>query len=107
MRLALRWIAILWSRVDANLAATTGVHDAEGVVKLLLAGADVAMMTSALLLHGPEHIAPVVDGVQDWFETRGYDSVDQARGSLSQASVPDPSAFERSNYMLALVSYAP
>lgn len=107
MRLALRWIAILRGRVDTNLAATTGVHDAEGVVKLMLAGADVAMMTSALLLHGPEHVAHVVEGVREWFETRGYDSVNQARGSLSQASVPDPSAFERANYMLALVSYAP
>ncbi|NNC79949.1 MAG: dihydroorotate dehydrogenase-like protein [Acidimicrobiales bacterium] len=107
MRLALRWIAILRGRIDANLAATTGVHDADGVVKLMLAGADVAMMTSAFLQHGPEHLTSVLDGVRSWFEERGYDSLEQARGSLSQASVPDPSAFERANYMMALVSYAP
>ncbi|MDH3754137.1 MAG: dihydroorotate dehydrogenase-like protein [Acidimicrobiia bacterium] len=107
MRLILRWIAIMRGRIDAELAATTGVHDADGVVKLILAGADVTMMTSALLQHGPGHIATVLDGVRDWFTEREYTSLDQARGSVSQASVPDPTAFERANYMRTLLSYAP
>lgn len=106
MRLVLRWMAILSGRVDGSLAATTGVHDSEGVVKLILAGADVTMMASALLDHGPGHLATVLDGVQRWFSERGYVSVDQARGSLSQRSSPDPSAFERVNYMKGLVSYS-
>ncbi len=106
MRLVLRWMAILSGRVDADLAATTGVHDAEGVIKLILAGADVTMMASALLHHGAEHLTTVLSDVQRWFTDHGYESIDQARGSVSQANVPDPSAFERSNYMKTLVSYA-
>jgi dihydroorotate dehydrogenase (fumarate) len=107
MRLTLRWIAIMAGRVDAELAATTGVHTADDVVKLILAGADVAMMTSALLQNGPEHLTTILDGVRTWFTDRDYASTNQARGSLSQKSVADPTAFERANYMKALVSYAP
>ncbi|MEZ5227882.1 MAG: dihydroorotate dehydrogenase-like protein [Acidimicrobiales bacterium] len=107
MRLVLRWMAILRGRVDVDLAATTGVHDADGVIKLILAGADVTMMASALLHHGPEHLTHVLAGVECWLGDHGYDSIDQARGSVSQANVPDPSAFERTNYMKTLVSYAP
>jgi dihydroorotate dehydrogenase (fumarate) len=107
MRLTLRWIAIMAGRVDADLAATTGVHSAEDVVKLLLAGAQVTMMTSALLRHGPGHLTTVLDEVQRWFTERDYDSLQQARGSVSQTSVPDPVAFERANYMQTLTSYAP
>jgi dihydroorotate dehydrogenase (fumarate) len=105
MRLVLRWMAILEGWLGIGLAATTGVHDAEGVVKLLLAGADVTMMTSALLRHGPGHLTVVRDGVQRWFDERGYRSVDQARGSVSHRTVTDPTAFERANYMQALISY--
>jgi dihydroorotate dehydrogenase (fumarate) len=105
MRLTLRWIAILAGRLDASLAATTGVHDAEAVIKLILAGADVAMMASALIRNGPDHLATALAGVRQWLGDRGYESVDQARGSLSQASSPDPSAFERANYMQTLQSY--
>ena len=107
MRLALRWIAILRGRVGTELAATTGVHDAEGVVKLVLAGADVAMMASALLLHGPAHITHVVEGVRSWFVDHDYESLDQARSSVSQRHAPDPEAFERLNYMKTLASYTP
>jgi dihydroorotate dehydrogenase (fumarate) len=107
MRLTLRWIAIMAGRVDADLAATTGVHTADDVAKLILAGAQVTMMTSALLRHGPTHLTTVLDGVQRWFSEHEYDSLEQARGSVSQASVPDPVAFERANYMQALTSYAP
>jgi len=106
MRLVLRWMAILHGRVNASLAATTGVHTSEDVLKLILAGADITMMASALLKHGPDHIGAVLDGVSRWLEDRDYESLDQARGSLSQRSSPDPSAFERSNYMHALTEYS-
>lgn len=105
MRLVLRWVAIMAGRVGAQLAATTGVHDAEGVVKLVLAGADVTMMTSALLQRGASYLAIVVAETQQWFDEHGYQSVTQARGSVSQLSVPDPVAFERANYMKTLISY--
>ncbi|MDH3680123.1 MAG: dihydroorotate dehydrogenase-like protein [Acidimicrobiia bacterium] len=107
MRLVLRWIAILRGRVDAHLAATTGVHGADDVVKLVLAGADVTMMASALLRDGTSHLRAVRDGVSGWFSERDYESLGQARGSLSQASVADPDAFERANYMKTLLSYRP
>jgi dihydroorotate dehydrogenase (fumarate) len=106
LRLPLRWIAILKGRVGASLAATTGVHSSEDVVKLLLAGADVTMMASALLRHGPEWIGTVVDGLQSWVDEHEYDSVEQLKGSMSQRAIPDPSALERANYMQSLVTYA-
>jgi dihydroorotate dehydrogenase (fumarate) len=106
MRLVLRWMAILSGRLDCSLAATTGVHGAEDVTKLVLAGADVAMMASALLRHGPERLTSTVEGLRGWLEERGYQSLEQAKGSLSQAAVADPSAFERANYMRTLVSYS-
>ncbi|MDH5293399.1 MAG: dihydroorotate dehydrogenase-like protein, partial [Acidimicrobiia bacterium] len=106
LRLVLRWMAILDGRIDADLAATTGVHTAEEAIKLILAGADVTMMASALLRNGPDHLRTVVDGLQSWLWTNEYRSVAQARGSLSQLNVPDPGAFERANYMKSLVSYS-
>lgn len=106
LRLPLRWIAILKGRVDASLAATTGVHTSEDVLKLLLAGADVTMMASALLRHGPEWIGTVADGVRQWMVEHEYVSVEQLKGSMSQASAPDPAAFERANYMESLITYA-
>lgn len=105
LRLPLRWIAILRGRVDASLAATTGVHTWEDAMKLILAGADVTMMASALFKHGPEHVTAVVDGIRTWLDEHEYASVEQAKGSVSQAACPDSVAFERSNYMRALVSF--
>lgn len=105
LRLPLRWIAILRGRVDASLAATTGVHTWQDAMKLILAGADVTMMASALFKHGPEHVRTVVDGIRTWLDEHEYASVEQAKGSVSQAACPDPVAFERSNYMRALVSF--
>jgi dihydroorotate dehydrogenase (fumarate) len=106
LRLPLRWIAILKGRVDASLAATTGVHGWEDAMKLILAGADVTMMASALFQHGPRRLTEVLDGVRTWLEEREYVSLQQAKGSVSQASCPDPDAFERSNYMKAVVNYS-
>jgi len=105
LRLPLRWIAILRDRVRCSLAATSGVHTAEDAVKLLLAGADVTMMASALFLHGPEHLGVVLEGVRAWLEEHEYSSVEQAKGSVSQANVADPVAFARSNYMQMLVNF--
>lgn len=104
--LPLRWMAILRGRVDCSLAATTGVHTGEDAVKLLLAGADVTMMASALFRHGPEHLATVLGDVRTWLEEHEYESVEQLKGSVSQANVTDPAAFARSNYMRMLVDYS-
>jgi dihydroorotate dehydrogenase (fumarate) len=105
LRLALRWIAILRGRVQASFAATGGAHTADDVLKLLLAGADCVMLASSLLKKGPAHIGTLVRGVEAWLAERGYDSVEQMKGSLSQQACPDPDAFERANYMKALKSY--
>ncbi len=103
--LPLRWIGILYGRVDASLAATSGVHGPEEAVKLILAGADVTMMASALFRRGPEHVATVIEGIRAWLEEHEYASVEQAKGSVSQRNVADPSSFARSNYMQMLVSF--
>ena len=105
LRLPLRWIAILHRRWGISLAASTGVHTAEDVVKVLLAGADVAMMTSALLHNGPDHLRPVEMGLRDWMDRHGYERIDQLRGRASQRSVPDPATFERANYIKTLASH--
>ena len=105
MRLPLRWIAILHGKVKASLAATTGVHTGEDVIKLTMAGADVTMMCSALLRHGPRKIREVLDDVRRWMIEHEYESLSMMRGSVSHKSVADPSAFERANYMKALQSY--
>ena len=106
LRLPLRWVAILHGHLGtASLAASTGVHTAEDAVKVLAAGADVAMMTSALLRHGPEHLTVVEAGLRDWLEGRGMQSVDLVRGLRSQRSIGDPAAWERANYVTMLASY--
>ena len=104
-RLPLRWIAILHGNVKASLAATTGIHSAQDVLKMMMAGADVAMMCSALLQHGPQHIAAVLADLQRWMEEKDYVSIAQMKGSMSQRSVAEPAAFERANYMKALNSW--
>jgi dihydroorotate dehydrogenase (fumarate) len=105
LRLPLRWIAILHRRFGVSLAASTGVHTATDVLKVLLAGADVAMMTSALLRNGPDHLRSVEVEVRDWMDGHGFETVGQLRGQLSQRSVPDPAAFERANYIKTLASH--
>lgn len=105
IRLPLMWIAILHGRVEASLAATRGVETANEVVKYVMAGADVVMTTSALLRNGVGHMKTLVDGLSGWMEKRGYDSVEQMKGSMSQQKVADPSAFERANYIKVLGSF--
>jgi len=105
MRLPLRWIAILYGRLKASLAATSGIHTADDVVKMLMAGANVTMMCSALLKHGPNHVKEVLGALDRWMVDHEYVSVKQMQGSMSQKSVADPSAFERANYMKSLQSY--
>jgi dihydroorotate dehydrogenase (fumarate) len=102
IRLPLRWIAILHGVVKTSLAGTSGVHTAEDVIKMIMAGADVTMMCSALLKNGPKHLTTVLEGVNKWMVEHEYLSVEQMKGSMSQASVADPAAFERANYMKAL-----
>ncbi len=105
MRLPLRWIAILYGKVRAGLAATSGIHTAEDVLKMLMAGADVTMMCSALLKNGPQHITQVLGDLERWMTEHEYVSVRQMKGSLSQKNIADPSAFERANYMKALNTF--
>jgi dihydroorotate dehydrogenase (fumarate) len=105
IRLPLMWIAILRGHVKASLAATRGVETANEVVKYVMAGADVVMTTSALLRNGVGHMKTLVDGLSTWMEKRGYDSVEQMKGSMSQQKVADPSAFERANYIKVLGSF--
>ena len=106
LRLPLRWIAVLYGRVKASLAATSGIHTAEDALKMLMAGADVTMLCSALLRHGPQRIGQILADLGRWMTDHEYSSVSQMKGSMSQKSVADPAAFERANYMRALNSFA-
>jgi dihydroorotate dehydrogenase (fumarate) len=106
LRLPLRWCALLRGRIDASLALTTGIHTGNDMVKGLLAGADVVMATSSLLRHGPEHAKVMLDQLRRWLEVRGYASVREMIGAVSQEKVPDPAAFERANYLATLTRYA-
>ncbi|KAA0223416.1 dihydroorotate dehydrogenase-like protein [candidate division KSB1 bacterium] len=107
LRLPLTWIGILSGRLKADLAATSGVHDATDVVKMLMVGANVTMMAAALLRYGIEHLRRVEQNLQAWMEEHEYESVQQMQGSMSQKNSADPSAFERAQYMKALQSYKP
>jgi dihydroorotate dehydrogenase (fumarate) len=107
VRLPLRWIAILRDQLQCSLAATSGIHHAQDVVKVLLAGADVAMMTTALLKRGPRLAADMLDELRDWLAENEYISVRQLRGSMSRGHCPDPGSLERANYMKALATYTP
>jgi len=108
LRLPVRWIAILRPQLGpgVSLAATSGAQSGTDVLKGLMVGADVVMMTSALLRHGPEHVATVEKELVAWMAEREYESVDQLRGSASAATVDDPDAFQRANYMATLRSWA-
>ena len=105
--LRLHWVAILYGSVRPSLAITGGVHRAEEVVKCMMAGAQVAMMTSALILNGVRYAHRLLEELARWMTEREYESIQQMRGSMSYRAVPNPGAFERSNYMKMLSSYAP
>jgi len=104
MRLPLRWIAILHGRIRASLAATSGVHTAQDAIKLLMAGANVTMMCSALLKHGIPRLAATLDEMRMWMEEFEYESVKQMQGSMSHLHTQNPGAYERVQYMRALQS---
>jgi dihydroorotate dehydrogenase (fumarate) len=102
LRLPLTWIGILYGRIRANLAATSGVHGPEDVIKLVMVGADVTMLCSTLLRNGISHLRRIEAGVLDWMEKHEYESVQQMKGSMSQIRCSNPSAFERAQYMKAV-----
>jgi dihydroorotate dehydrogenase (fumarate) len=105
LRLPLRWIAILRDQVPLSLAATSGIHFPDDVIKLLLVGADVCMLTSTLLRHGVEYVEELLKAVQSWLDEHEYESVEQLKGSMSYGNCPDSGDLERANYMKAIVSY--
>lgn len=104
LRLPLRWIAMLYGRVNADFALTTGVHSATDIVKAVMAGASVAMMASELIANGIGRMAEIQSDLHHWLEEHEYASVAQMKGSMSQRGVADPAAFERANYMKVLNS---
>jgi len=105
MLLPLRWIAILYGRVKADLAATGGIHSGTDAIKMLMAGADVTMLCSVLLKEGPEAIRKIETDMCDWLSAHDYQSVAELRGSMSQKNCADPAAFERAHYMRAIMSH--
>jgi dihydroorotate dehydrogenase (fumarate) len=107
VRQSVAWIGILSGQVPLSLAASGGVDSAQDVVKLILAGADATMTTAALLRHGPEHVASLVTGLEQWLDERGYESVEQAKGSVSFSKAAEPEAYQRANYYQTLHSWGP
>jgi len=105
LRLPLRWIAILYGQINADLALTSGIHTAEDVIKASMAGASVAMTTSELLSKGIGRIPVILSDLEKWMTGHDYESIKQMKGSLSQKSVKEPAAFERANYMKVLNSF--
>jgi len=99
MRLPLRWIDILHSRIPASLALTSGIHTPEDVVKAIMAGADIANVCSVLLVNGIDYIKALTKGGDSWMVRHNYESLDQIKGLLSHKNTPNPSAFERANYV--------
>jgi dihydroorotate dehydrogenase (fumarate) len=107
MRLPLRWIAILYGRVKADMAATSGIHSAADVLKMLMVGADVTMLCSILYKKGLDVIGRIETEMGDWLVEHDYQSVRQLQGSMSQKYCADPTAFERALYMRTILSYRP
>ena len=105
LRLPLRWIAMLYGRVGVDFAASGGIHTGTDALKLIMAGANVTMLCSALLKRGIPYIRVVEQEMLDWMEEYEYESVEEMRGSISQRNSPDPAAFERAQYVRALQSF--
>ena len=107
MRLPLRWIAILYDRIGASLAATSGIHRGTDALKMLMAGADVTMLCSVLMRHGIDRLRVIEEEIVNWLREHEYESVEQLKGSLSHKNCPDASAFERAQYMRAVGVHKP
>lgn len=105
LRQRLRWVAILYGRINADMVITGGVHTAEDVLKSMMAGAKVAMTTSALLHNGIDHLRVILADLVEWMDKHEYESIKQMQGSMSQKNVAYPAAFERANYIKVLKSY--
>ena len=105
LRLPLRWISILYGRINADFALTSGVHTAKDVIKSMMAGAKVAMTASTLLHRGEQAVGPILSEIEEWMKERDYESIEQMQGSMSQKNVREPAAFERANYMKVLSSW--
>lgn len=105
IRIPLRWLAVLHGQLKCNLAATSGIHTPDDAIKLLMSGADVVMMCSALFQWGIHRLGTLAEEIDEWGTDHGYDTLDMLRGSMSQRSVKDPEAFERANYMKTLQSF--
>ncbi len=103
MRLPLRYVALLYGKVEADLAANTGIHSADAVVRQILAGATIVQVASVLYAHDVEYIRTLHEGVDRWMDQKGYHTLDDFRGKLSQADVPDPFAYERAQYVELLM----
>jgi dihydroorotate dehydrogenase (fumarate) len=101
----MRWIGVLFGKVKAGLAATGGVHTHEDAVKLIMSGADVVQICSAILAHGPKRLAEIEKAMREWMAAHEYESVKQMKGSMSQRNVSDPASYARANYMKVLTSY--
>lgn len=104
MRLPLRWLAILYGHINTSLAATTGIHTADDVLKAVMAGADVTMIASVLFQKGIKHIARILNDIKYWMEAHEYESIEQMKGSMSMKSLAEPAAYMRANYMKTLQS---
>jgi len=104
--LRLHWTAILFGHLEADIAVTGGIHSSTDVIKAIMAGASVAMMTSAVLRHGIEFLSGVVGGIRDWMAEHEYHSVRTMRGCMSFRSVSNPAAYERANYLKVLRAHA-
>jgi dihydroorotate dehydrogenase (fumarate) len=105
LRLPLRWISILYDKVNADFALTSGVHTGKDVIKSMMAGAKVAMTASNLLHRGEQAVGPILSEMEEWMKEREYESIEQMQGSMSQKNVSEPAAFERANYMKVLGSW--
>jgi len=105
MRLPLRWISILYGNIQASMAATSGIHGHEDVIKIMMAGGNVAMVCSELLMNGVGRVTEILEGVSNWMTENEYSSIQQMQGSMSQKNVSEPAMFERANYMKTLQSY--
>ncbi|MCS6836595.1 MAG: dihydroorotate dehydrogenase-like protein [Anaerolineae bacterium] len=107
LRLPLTWIGLLYGKIRAQMAATSGVHTGDDVVKLLLVGAQVTMVASAILRNGIGYLRSIEEGLRHWMHFHEYETIDQMRGAVSQLNAHDPSAFERAQYMKALIGFKP